>query len=165
MLMANSVEGRFPFLDQHVSALADSLPPRFKLRGLREKHVLKHAAKGLIPDAIIARQKQPYRAPDALSFVDPRIKPPAYVEEMLTKSSVSDAGIFEPEAIGKLWRKCKNEGASRQFSNADNMALVGVLSTQLLHHFYIRSAPQANRSIELTIDVDRARQTTKVHVS
>jgi asparagine synthase (glutamine-hydrolysing) len=49
MLTAHSVEGRFPFLDKDVVALAASLPPEYKLFGLKEKHVLKSAAKGLVP--------------------------------------------------------------------------------------------------------------------
>ena len=72
MLMAHSVEGRFPFLDPDLVELANSLPPAYKLRGLDEKHVLKRAAAGLVPDEIIRRPKQPYRAPDALSFVGRR---------------------------------------------------------------------------------------------
>src|SRR3954467_405815 len=68
MLMAHSVEGRFPFLDPDVVALAASLPARYKLRALDEKHVLKRASRGLVPDEIVSRPKQPYRAPDALSF-------------------------------------------------------------------------------------------------
>ena len=42
--MAHSVEGRFPFLDRQVAALADALPARYKLRVLDEKHVLKRVA-------------------------------------------------------------------------------------------------------------------------
>ncbi len=68
MLMAHSVEGRFPFLDRQVAALAESLPPAYKLRVLDEKHVLKRAAAALVPPSILERKKQPYRAPDALSF-------------------------------------------------------------------------------------------------
>ena len=36
----------------------------------------------------------------------------------------------DPEAVALLWAKCRS--APGQLSNADNMALVGVLSTQLL---------------------------------
>src|SRR5215203_3239622 len=64
MLMANSVEGRFPFLDRRVAALAESLPAAYKLKVLDEKHVLKRAAASLVPAAILERKKQPYRAPD-----------------------------------------------------------------------------------------------------
>jgi asparagine synthase (glutamine-hydrolysing) len=136
MLMAHSVEGRFPFLDPDVIALANSLPPSYKLRVLDEKHVLKRAARGMIPEPIIARTKQPYRAPDALSFVDS--DRPGYIDEMMSASAVAAAGVFEPRAVDQLWGKCRGKQGEGQFSNADNMAVVGVLSTQLLHDSLIR---------------------------
>ncbi len=49
MLMANSVEGRFPFLDRNVADLAASLPDAFKLHGLDEKYIVKRAADGPRP--------------------------------------------------------------------------------------------------------------------
>lgn len=153
MLMAHSVEGRFPFLDPEVVALANSLPPEYKLRVLNEKHVLKRTADGLIPKEIAARQKQPYRAPDALSFVG--ADAPEYVEDMLTESYVSNAGVFDANAIGQLWKKCKSRSAEGQFSNADNMALVGVLSTHLVHHHFIRNSPAGKSGIHFRTDVER----------
>src|SRR6202007_990426 len=71
MLMAHSVEGRFPFLDREVVELANSLPDAQKLKVLDEKHVLKRVGESLIPASVVHRKKQPYRAPDALSFVGP----------------------------------------------------------------------------------------------
>jgi asparagine synthase (glutamine-hydrolysing) len=136
MLMANSVEGRFPFLDPEVIELANSLPPSYKLHVLDEKHVLKRAARGMIPESIIARTKQPYRAPDALSFVDE--ERPSYVDEMMSARAVAAAGVFEPSAVAQLWDKCRRRGGESQFSNADNMAVVGVLSTQLLFEGLVR---------------------------
>jgi asparagine synthase (glutamine-hydrolysing) len=138
MLMAHSVEGRFPFLDVNVMQLADSLPDSFKLHGLDEKHILKRAAEGLVPEAIIRRTKQPYRAPDALSFIGPGS--PDWVAEITDERAVAEAGVFDPTAVGRLWRKCRDSRGS-QFSNADNMALVGVLSTGLLYEQLVRKAP------------------------
>lgn len=139
MLMGNSVEGRFPFLDVDVADLAHSLPAAFKLRGLDEKHVLKRAAKGLVPDAIRLRPKQPYRAPDALAFVG-EARPP-WIGEVLSADAVRDAGVFDPAAVAALWRKCVATGGRDQFSNADNMALTGVISTGLLHRLLVRERP------------------------
>jgi asparagine synthase (glutamine-hydrolysing) len=132
--LANGVEGRFPFLDPEVVALALSLPADHKLRVLDEKHVLKRAAAELVPPEIVRRPKQPYRAPDALAFCGPHAPP--WIEETLGDAAVADAGVFERAAIARLWTKCRS--ADAQLSNADNMALVGVLSTQLVHRELLR---------------------------
>lgn len=142
MLMANSVEGRFPFLDAEVMDFCNGLPARFKLDVLDEKHLLKVAAKGLIPDEILERPKQPYRAPDAASFVGEGA--PEWVAEALSESSVRAVGVWDPRAVSTLYEKCRRRAAKGElsFSNADNMALVGVLSTQLLHRELIAPAPE-----------------------
>ena len=152
MLMAHSVEGRFPFLDVHVVALAASLPPEHKLRVLDEKHVLKRAARGLVPEEIVRRKKQPYRAPDALSFVGPEA--PAWIDEALSERRVVEAGVFDPGAVAQLVHKCRAASVSRPFSNADNMAFTGVLSTQLLHAALV-ARPFAAPAIEPVTLVDR----------
>jgi asparagine synthase (glutamine-hydrolysing) len=147
MLMAHSVEGRFPFLDRGVAALAESLPPSYKLRVLDEKHVLKRAAAGVVPQEILLRKKQPYRAPDALSFAEPEAFD--WIEEVAGIDALSEAGIFNPEGARQLIGKCRARAADGQFSNADNMALVGVLSTQLVYDQFIRRRP-TGRQIEQT---------------
>ncbi|MCA9628798.1 MAG: hypothetical protein KC766_14065, partial [Myxococcales bacterium] len=63
-------------------------------------------------------------------------------------------GVFEPSAVARLWAKCKARAAT-QFSNTDNMAVVGVLSTQLLHEQFIRSAPTPRAAIQLGTLVDK----------
>lgn len=127
MMMANAVEGRFPFLDPRVVAFAASLPPEAKLRGLREKHILKEAARGLVPEAIIDRPKQPYRAPDSESFATPST--PAYLDDVLSPARLAEGGLFNGTAVGKLKDKVLKGQAS---GFRDNAAFIGILSTQLL---------------------------------
>jgi len=153
MLMANSVEGRFPFLDRQVAALAESLPPAFKLRVLDEKHVLKRAATTLVPPSILARKKQPYRAPDALSFAADEARD--WIDEVASARAVAEAGVFNPTAATSVIAKCRARAAGGQFSNADNMAAVGVLSTQLVHHHFVQRQPQAERPPVIRTIVDR----------
>jgi asparagine synthase (glutamine-hydrolysing) len=141
MLMANSIEGRFPFLDREVMELAGSLPDAFKLRGLDEKHVLKRLAKGILPEAVRKRPKQPYRAPDALAFVGQEA--PSYLPELVQPDALAAAGVFDPAAASKLWEKCKGRGDAGQFSNIDNMALVALISTQLVWRDVIGAAVPA----------------------
>jgi asparagine synthase (glutamine-hydrolysing) len=121
---------------------------------LDEKHVVKRAAADVVPREIIARKKQPYRAPDALSFVAKGA--PGYIDEVLSESALRDANVFEPLAVMQLLHKCRARGSEGQFSNTDNMALVGVLSTQLLYRQFIAGRPDGSRAIELRTDIDKS---------
>jgi asparagine synthase (glutamine-hydrolysing) len=135
MLMANSVEGRFPFLDRDVVEFAMALPARHKLLGLDEKHVLKRAFSDVIPEAILRRPKQPYRAPDASAFFSGGSMPD-WLDEVVSERAVSDAGIFSPSAVNALVAKCVRTQGMRM-SNTDNMRILAVLSTQLLHRQFV----------------------------
>jgi asparagine synthase (glutamine-hydrolysing) len=153
MLMANSVEGRFPFLDTRVVELADAMPAADKLSGLDEKHVLKRAAAGLVPDSIIGRSKQPYRAPDAVAFIGPDA--PDWVAEVMRPSTIRAAGVFDPDGVDRLWRKCLATHDVNDLSNGDNMALVGILSTGLLHETFIADRTDRQEHMVFDIDIDR----------
>ena len=156
MLMAHSVEGRFPFLDPDVVEFCNALPPEVKLRILDEKHVLELAAGELLPTPVLNRSKQPYRAPDLLSFVErPR---PEYVDALLDETLLRRAGLFDPSKAAGLWAKCRERADRGSFSSADNMALVGVLSTQLLWHDFVH-APSTVAPLE------RSRVTTWVDLA
>ncbi len=140
MAMANSVEGRFPFLDHRVMEFAANIPARYKIRILNEKFILKKSMAGLIPDSIRKRSKQPYRAPDSLSFFSGG-KPVPYVQELLSEESLRTAGYFNPAAVGKLLNKGAN---GRIIGFADNMAFVGILSTMLLDKMFIQGYSAAS---------------------
>lgn len=132
---ANSIEGRFPFLDHRVVEFAATIPPGYKITGLNEKYVLKKAMLADLPKEITGRVKQPYMAPDSNSFVQDDA--PEYVADMLSESSLDEVGLFNPAAVAKLQKKCK-KFAGTHLSFKDNMAFVGILSTQLLHHKFIK---------------------------
>ncbi len=136
MLMAHSVEGRFPFLDHRVIEFAGRIPPRLKIRGLNEKYVLKRAMRGMLPRSVYARAKRPYRAPIHRSFFGSNS--PAYVGELLSPEAIRAAGHFYPQAVARLVRKAQG---AHPLSERDNMALAGVLSTQLLHRQFVEDFP------------------------
>lgn len=131
--MANSIEGRFPFLDHRVIEFAARLPARYKIMGLNEKYILKRAMSGLIPESIRRRSKQPYRAPDSQSFFN-NGKPLEYVAYLLSESRVEATGIFNPKTVQLLVNKC---ASGRALGFADNQAFVGVLSTQLIDEMFL----------------------------
>jgi asparagine synthase (glutamine-hydrolysing) len=157
--MASSIEGRFPFLDNDVVALASALPANYKLRVLDEKHVLKRAALGLVPRAILERPKQPYRAPDALAFCGDQA--PGWVADELSPSAIAECGVFDPSCVTQLWNKCRSRSSAPpsrgegQLSNTDNMALTGILSTQLLHRELVRAQPNRDAPTVLSTLIDR----------
>jgi asparagine synthase (glutamine-hydrolysing) len=145
MMMGHSVEGRFPFLDYRVAELAMTLPDSFRLHGLNEKHVLRRAASGLVPDQIRKRTKQPYRAPIGATLAGPSA--PDYVAETMGSDALRAAGIFEPGAVGRLYAKASQPAS---LTETEEMALVGVVSTMLLHDQFIANPPRAR-----TIAADR----------
>jgi asparagine synthase (glutamine-hydrolysing) len=135
MAMAHGVEGRFPFLDHRLVEFAARIPPKLKIRGLREKHILREAMKEMLPAHIGNRTKQPYRAPDCQSFVGAQA--PAYVGHRFSGGDIAAAGYFEPSVVAKLAAKCRNQ---KFIGFRDNMAFVGVLSTQLWHREFVQGA-------------------------
>ncbi len=154
MLMANSVEGRFPFLDCHFVEFANQLPARHKLLALDEKHLLKTAFKDMIPQSVLQRPKQPYRAPDAASFFN--VKCLDWVDDLLSENSLKEAGIFKPEIISRFAAKCRH-AKGLNMSNTDNMRIVAVLSTMLTHHFFIKGSGccDENPPPEPVAEIDR----------
>lgn len=131
--MAHSVEGRYPFLDHRLVEFAATIPPHLRLRGLNEKYILKRAVADLLPASTLARTKRPYRAPIRNVFLGD--SPPDYVLDALSPSEVCKVGIFDPTAVAMLVSKCRR---SPIVGESDSMALVGVLTTQLLHRFFVQ---------------------------
>jgi len=132
--MAHSVEGRFPFLDTRVVEYCNRLPANLKLRGLNEKYLLKQCAKKWLPESIAQRPKRPYRAPIHKSFFNSSA--PAYVDEMCSPENVRAAGLFKASAVSQLVEKARR-GAP--IGETDDMALAGIISTQLLHFQFVKN--------------------------
>ena len=136
--MAHSVEIRLPFLDHRIVEFGMRLPSRWKIRGLNEKYILKKAFGDLLPEDIIKRPKQPYRAPVREVFIGDREGD--YVEEVLSEGSIKRAGYFDPKKVGFLVRKLRNARPGYR-NELDDMALAGIVSTQLVHFQFIEAFP------------------------
>jgi asparagine synthase (glutamine-hydrolysing) len=136
MLMRHSVEGRFPFLDHRVIEFANRLHPKYKMRGLNEKYLLKKALSPYLPASILARHKQPYRAPDIPAFIGSDGRLLDYVRDVLGVAAINRAGYFDAAKVALLLRKIERGNA---IGARDNMAFVGMLSTQLWHRHFIEN--------------------------
>jgi asparagine synthase (glutamine-hydrolysing) len=139
MAMAHSVESRLPFLDYRVVEFCNRLPPALKLRGLTEKYLLKKLGRRMLPPEVWRRTKRPYRAPIHRSLLGQSA--PDYVHELLSPGQIRSAGFFNPDAVSQL---VKRVSSGAPIGETDDMALAGILSTQLTHfHFvaHFRSEP------------------------
>jgi asparagine synthase (glutamine-hydrolysing) len=132
--MNSSVETRYPFLDEHVFDFLAKVPPRWKLRGLRDKALLRLLAQRWLPRSIARRRKAMFRAPfDSFQLE----QGPDYVGQLLSIESLRRTGYFRPEAV-EHWRKSFQRLSRKTPKRATiEMGLVGVLATQLWHHTFI----------------------------
>jgi asparagine synthase (glutamine-hydrolysing) len=133
--MANSVEGRYPFLDYRVMEFCALLPPKYKMNGLNEKYLLKKIMAGRLPERVLKRNKQAYRAPISNSLFS--FGNNDYVSSLLSETCIHNTGIFNSEYVNRLVEKAKG---NLQFSETENMALAGILSTQILYFQYIEKS-------------------------
>ncbi len=76
MSMAHSVELRVPFLDLEYMAVAEALPPEFRIKGTTRKYIHKRVVEKWLPDEIVHRKKKGFETPidswlrrDLVSFV------------------------------------------------------------------------------------------------
>jgi asparagine synthase (glutamine-hydrolysing) len=129
MLMANSIEGRYPFLDHRLIEFCMKLPPEHKIKILNEKYLLKKMMDGEVPKQILNRTKQAYRAPSISEFNSEKLG------FMLSKEQIELAGIFSPEKVASLISKVSGKVT---ISELDNMAFLGILSTQILHYLFVQ---------------------------
>ncbi len=135
--MNSSVETRYPFLDEDVFAFLARLHPRWKMRGLRDKYILRRLAERWLPRSIAWRPKAMFRAPlDSFSLENP----PPFVGQLLSEESLQQTGYFDPQAVAH-WRQAylQMRAKSNQRTSIE-MGLVGVVSTQLWHHTFIDSS-------------------------
>ncbi len=140
MAMANSVEGRYPFLDHRVIEFSSSLPDEFKLSGMTEKKILKELMRNELPGAIVNRAKQAYRAPTLDTFCAESA--PDYVRQLLSSGGIQDSGIFDFEQVKNLLDRIRKGG---QLSEVDGMAVTAILSTQLLADQFINNIPALSK--------------------
>ncbi|MHC4496382.1 MAG: asparagine synthase-related protein, partial [Planctomycetota bacterium] len=149
--MAHSLEIRLPYLDPRVIDFMGRVPAKWKIMGLKEKHILKESFQGILPDEITARSKHPYRAPIKQSLLNE--KTAEYTREALSEKSLEKAGLFDAGKVTRLLRKLETLDSP---SEIDNMALVGILSSQLVYNQFIEDFPAGGgRSASLSLLVDQ----------
>ncbi len=99
-LMANSVEGRYPFLDRRVQELLAGVPPKFKTTWNTDKLLLRRAMAHRLPDEVIKRRKKPFLAPFGTPFVGDTATD--LIRELMTPRMLKEYGFFDPAKVTTL---------------------------------------------------------------
>ena len=100
MTMAHGLEARTPFLDHELVELAAACPPELKLAE-GGKGVLKRAARGVVPDAVIDRPKGYFPVP-ALSHLEGPVL--ELVADALRSDAARDRGLFREDVVEEMLR-------------------------------------------------------------
>lgn len=98
MEMAHSIEGRVPFLDHNLAEAAARTPVNMKVKGIREKHVLREAAKDVLIPEVYDRQKHPFTTPPTRDENDPML---TFYRDTFASRAAKDQPIYDMEKVGK----------------------------------------------------------------
>ena len=110
MTFAHGVEARCPFLDPDLFDLSKSLPQTLKLssQGV-EKSILKTAYKDSLPQFVLDKPKQPYRAPDAKAFLESGSD---YLDSVLSEVELGKLDFIDAKFANRLLSKLKKSDTS-----------------------------------------------------
>jgi len=132
--MHSSVEVRYPFLDEDVFDFTARLHPRWKLRGLRDKYLLRMLAERWIPKQVARRGKVIFRAPLDSFHINPE---PPFVSQLLSEESLRQTGYFDVKEVTR-WRKEFRQLRANSLPRLSvEMGLAAVVATQLWHHQFM----------------------------
>lgn len=131
MALANSVEGRYPFLDIGVVGLVREIPPDMKVCNFVEKYILKKISTGLVPPEIVAREKFGFRAPGSPYLLAQGLD---WIDDLLSHERIKRQGFFDADKVAALRAaaRCAPPGAGGLNPHLETDFLMIVLSFNLL---------------------------------
>lgn len=100
--MAHSLEVRPPFLDHRIVEFAATLPASFKIRGSRQKFLLKELMKGKLPPSVLSRKKVGFDIP-AHEWLRGPLR--SLLTETVTAGASEHATLFNSAAIGAVLQR------------------------------------------------------------
>jgi asparagine synthase (glutamine-hydrolysing) len=130
--MAYSVEARVPFLDHELVEFCARIPPRVKMKWLREKHVLRCAMENVLPHDIVNRKKRGLQVPMDTWLRGPL---PPFAAELLSEAALRETGYFAPRVVAALLQ--------RHRAGRENLGqlLSAVLGVQVWDDLFRRRGP------------------------
>jgi asparagine synthase (glutamine-hydrolysing) len=149
MIMAHSVEGRFPFLDHRVIEFASTIPPELKINVLNEKYLLKKTFEKYVPQSVVHRAKHPYRAPISQCFLGKQ----NLTSSLLTPDALETSGLFDSgissQFLSSVEKKYQQE---IPVGEREEMTVAAMASMQLLHYHFVMSKSEVAPKINVLPD-------------
>ena len=133
MTMAHSLEARPPLLDHKLVEFAATIPARFRLKDGTTKYLFKQALRGLLPDAVIDRQKHGFAVPLARWF---RGDLAGFTRDLLLSDTCRQRGFFDVAHVEQMLR-LNDRGRDL------DLQLWTMLSFELWCRRFLDAAPQA----------------------
>lgn len=135
--MANSMEARPAFLDHHLAEYAFTVPPHLRIKGNKEKYVLREAMKGLLPDTLYQREKFAFMAPPA--HTDPKKWKAVekLAETFLNEDAVKAADLLDYDEVVRTFERHRDDTVPNEERVQLDAVINHMLGVQVLHHHFI----------------------------
>ena len=135
--MANSMEARPPFLDHKLAEFAVTIPPEMRIRGSKEKYVLREAMKGVLPETLYKREKFAFMAPPAHTDEKKWKKLRGLLEQFASREKVEKAGLLDADYLETLIEKQESPDTDASEKVQVDAILNHALGVMILHHHFI----------------------------
>lgn len=129
MTLANSVEGRYPYLDLNFTEYMSKINSNQKSPGVKSKYLLRKAFENKLPNEILNRSKIAYQAPEAKCFINNKLVS-KQMEELL--DNISNFKFIKKDNFFELIKKIQNPYSHDRLAFRENMVIIIVLSIYFL---------------------------------
>lgn len=132
MSYANSVEGRYPFLDKNLVEFVSKIPPGLKLKGFDEKYILKKVARNRVPGEIVKREKFAFHAPGSPYLLKRNIE---YINDLISYDRIKSQGYFNPDTVERLKKRYRSEGFHLNIPYENDLLIIVITFGVFLEEF------------------------------
>jgi asparagine synthase (glutamine-hydrolysing) len=131
--MAHSLEVRVPFLDHRVVEFCATIPAGLKIKGRTQKYLLKHAARGLVPDRVVDKRKRGFFRRSSVGWLQAQM--PGAVSDYLLGPSPRCAEFLDRRVLERLLADYRTGKADRHVH-----LLIGILLLEIWLTTYLPRA-------------------------
>lgn len=135
--MGNSTEARLVFLDHKLAEFACLVHLEMRIRGSREKHVLKEAMKGVLPETLYNREKFAFMAPPAHTDEAKWNKFKTLLNKYASDEKLHKAQLIDAKALADLIEKQEDKMGIDADKVQVDAILNHVLGVMLSHHHFV----------------------------